>query len=186
MLKDLEIRRRILPLKILSGNFRLGIVMLQEQKKSYVQWRCLNSLWGNRNIEWTYSPTEGTAGGMMFGWKRIYLRSFETEYGLYSLSVKFKAKREGNFWWLSCIYGSSVYSSKSEFWNDLNDLGNLIDGPWCVRGDFNEILYSTESKRRLRSDFFNGWVSNFTLIDLPLLNIKHTWSSFHVTPHATN
>lgn len=38
------------------------------------------------------------------------------------------------------------YINKSEFWNDLNELGNLMDGPWCVGGDFNKILYSADRK----------------------------------------
>lgn len=29
---------------------------------------------------------------------------------------------------------------KSDFWKKLNDIENLIDGPCCVGGDFNEIL----------------------------------------------
>lgn len=87
--------------------FRPNIVMLQE-KKNEVQWKCLNSLRGKRNIGWIFSPAEGTAGGMMIGWKKDLFEVQKTEYGLYSLSVKLKEKREGNHWWLSCIYVPSV------------------------------------------------------------------------------
>lgn len=29
---------------------------------------------------------------------------------------------------------------KEEFWTELINLGNLVEGAWCVGGDFNEIL----------------------------------------------
>lgn len=65
---------------------------------------------------------------------------------------------------------------------ELNDIGNLIDAPWCIGGDFNEILFSTDrnrtSARHHRSNSFHEWISDFSLIDLPLPNLQHTWSNF--------
>lgn len=104
------------------------------------------------------------------------------EYGIFSLCVKFGNKQEDSQWWLSCIYGPSVPSNKYDFWIDLTDLGNLIDSPWCVGSDFNEILYSADRKGSTRmnghSKRFHNWVLDFSLIDLALTNLRHTWSNF--------
>lgn len=96
--------------------------------------------------------------------------------------MKFRDKLEGTQWWLSCIYGPSFHSSKCGFWIELDDLGNLIDGLWCVGGDFNEILYSSDRKGsttvNFHSERFHRWVLDFSLIDIPLTNLQHTWSNF--------
>lgn len=66
----------------------------------------------------------------------------------------------------------------------FNALGNLIDGPWCVGGDFNEILYSSDRKGSTRlnahSDCVHNWVSDFSLTNLPLINQLHTWSNLRI------
>lgn len=33
-----------------------------------------------------------------------------------------------------------LIEAKRNFWIELNDLGNLDDGAWCVGGDFDEVL----------------------------------------------
>jgi len=40
------------------------------------------------------------------------------------------------------VLESNSYSAKRVFWSDLNNL----QGPWCVFGDFNVILYVAEAK----------------------------------------
>lgn len=53
-----------------------------------------------------------------------------------------------------------------EFWTELNELGNLAEGAWCVGGDFNH--------RGMES--MNGFLIG--LIDIPLQNASFTWSNF--------
>lgn len=71
-----------------------------------------------------------------------------------------------------------------EFWIELNDLGNVIEGAWCVGGDFNEILYSGDMNMGAGSGTQMGnvhsWILDFALIDPPLQNIGYTWSNFRV------
>lgn len=67
-------------------------------------------------------------------------------------------------------------------WTELDDLDNLIDGPWCIGGDFNEIHYSTNrngnSRLNRHTQYFHEWISVFSLIDLPVRNLHQTWSNF--------
>lgn len=141
---------------------------------------CLSSILGIKNIDWISSSAEGTAGGMLIGWKTELFEINQIEYGGFSFSVRVRNKQDSSHWWLSCIYGPSIHSNKEDFWIELNDLGNLIDGLWCVGGDFNEILYSSDRKGtttvNAHSAWFDRWVSDFSLIDHRLTNLRHTWS----------
>ena len=38
------------------------------------------------------------------------------------------------------IYVSAQLRDKDEFWNHLIELNNFRNLPWCLIGDFNEIL----------------------------------------------
>lgn len=88
----------------------------------------------------------------------------------------------GFSWWLSCIYGTSSNRQKKELWIELNDLGNLVEGAWCIGWDFNEVLYLGDRNERVGStsqmEIFHSWVSDFSLFDFPLQNTLFTWSNF--------
>lgn len=73
-----------------------------------------------------------------------------------------------------------------EFWTELKDLGNLLEGGWCIGGDFNEVLFTSDRSGRRRPnphmETFKEWVSDFNLIDLTLQQGDHTWSNFRENP----
>lgn len=54
---------------------------------------------------------------------------------------------------------------KIEFWTELDDLGNLIEDPWCMGGDFNEISVDQNGSSRINARTFHDWISLFSLID---------------------
>ena len=45
---------------------------------------------------------------------------------------------------ISGIYAPVQPRDKVDFWNHLVELNNIIDLPWCLIGDFNEILCPNE------------------------------------------
>ena len=47
---------------------------------------------------------------------------------------------------LSCICASSK-SEKNDLWDHLKHLNDVIDLPWCLMGDFNEMLISSDKIR---------------------------------------
>lgn len=114
-------------------------------------------------------------------WKSDMFDDLEVEYGTFSLLVNLKDKQQGNLWWITCIYGPSTNTGKRSFGQNKRHC-NLIDGPWCIRGDFNEILFSSDrngdSRINRYTQCFHDWISEFSLIDLPLMNVQHTWSNF--------
>ena len=45
---------------------------------------------------------------------------------------------------VSAVYAPAQESPKNEFWNQLKQLHVTIDQPWCILGDFNEMLHASE------------------------------------------
>lgn len=49
-------------------------------------------------------------------------------------------------WRLSCFYGMPERSRRQESWELLRQLAGRDTQPWCVFGDFNDLLYDTDKK----------------------------------------
>jgi len=45
---------------------------------------------------------------------------------------------------ISGVYTPAQIREKNDFWTHLIELNNVIDLPWCLMGDFNEILCPNE------------------------------------------
>jgi len=45
---------------------------------------------------------------------------------------------------LSAVYAPARENQKDAFWEHLHRLHNSIDKPWCIMGDFNEMLNASE------------------------------------------
>ena len=46
----------------------------------------------------------------------------------------------------SGVYGPAQSRGKEPFWNSLVQMNNVIDIPWCIVGDFNELETLSEKK----------------------------------------
>lgn len=57
------------------------------------------------------------------------------EYGSFSLSVKLKTNKKATDGGLLASTVPHGIPGNLIFWLELNDLGNLIDGAWCLGGD---------------------------------------------------
>lgn len=85
---------------------------------------------------------------MLIAWKSDLYTLLAVEYGIYTISVKLFDCSTGFIGWISCVYGPPSNRGKEEFWIELYDLGSLIEEPWCIGGDFNEVLYLEDRKGR--------------------------------------
>ena len=70
----------------------------------------------------------------------------ESEYGSYSLSCLFRMVQDDFQWMFSGVYGHVERSSKEFFWEELGSIRGIWNGPWCLGGDFNEILLLKDPK----------------------------------------
>ena len=51
-----------------------------------------------------------------------------------------------NFWRLTCLYGEPKWADKHLTWQRLRELHVLMNMPWMVVGDMNEIMYNFEKE----------------------------------------
>ena len=86
---------------------------------------------------------------------------------------------DGFQWVFSGVYGPVENRLRESFWEELRSIKGLWDVPWCVGGDFNEILFPNERFRRGR--FYNSMrrfsdiLNDLELRDLPLQGDPYTW-----------
>lgn len=86
----------------------------------------------------------------------------------------------------SAIYASNEVDERQELWQSLHDTFvsfNLVNRPWMVNGDFNEILSPHESSNNLLVNSttamrnFGECLSNLSLFDMASQGPKFTWSN---------
>ena len=84
---------------------------------------------------------------------------------------------------LSAVYASARENQKDTFWEHLYHLHNSIDKPWCIMGDFNEMLNASEkiggtpltsSKLQRLNDFLH-YSNSF---DATVQGRLFTWKNF--------
>lgn len=69
------------------------------------------------------------------------------------------------------IYGSLLLYWCREFWDDLNLVGHMVDGPWMLAWDFNVVLEQKDKRgdkpvSSSRGGGFRGMVDCNGLIDM--------------------
>lgn len=90
----------------------------------------------------------------------------------------FKLLNQGSCW-LLCIYSLSSNRGKEEFWIELNDLGNLVEGTWWI-GGASTRSYTSEIKM-IWIHFSNGKSSIHGSRTIPCL-IFHSKIPFSLDP----
>jgi len=78
------------------------------------------------------------------------------------------------------VYASTSYIKRRQLWNDLTNLQNSFNLPWCYFGDFNTILEASEHRgrvapARLSMSDFQPWTSINDLLHLPTRGVLYTW-----------
>lgn len=95
----------------------------------------------------------------------------------YSISVNVMLGNKS--WVCTGVYASPIPSLRAPFWNYLCTLGNSINNPWVLIGDFNEILLPGDQRGGLfstvRAKAFAQVLDRCNLVDLNTLGGQFTW-----------
>ncbi|GAU10613.1 hypothetical protein TSUD_422120, partial [Trifolium subterraneum] len=121
---------------------------------------------------------EGRGGGVAIFWKKD-LKCQIINYTLNHVDVEVVDALRGT-WRLTGFDGYPEGGRRRDSWNFLRHLSSTSQLPWCVIGDFNDILSSDEKKGRVeRPDWliqgFREAVSDAGLVDLELHGYPFTW-----------
>ena len=133
-----------------------------------------------RRLNWKTLNVEGSAGGVLLLWDNNRISLVDSVVGSFSVTCLFKMPENGFLWAFSGVYGPTNNSFRESFWEELGSIKGLWDCPWCVGGDFNEVLFPNERSRggRLSNSMrrFSDILSDLELRDLPLQGGPYTWS----------
>jgi hypothetical protein len=91
----------------------------------------------------------------------------------------------GNFLqWFTAIYAFNILEQRRKLWRELEDLHNSQQGPWCLMGDFNNVLKASDrvgGKLVHESEYtdLTSMMNIAGLSDMDNMGDYFTWSNKH-------
>ncbi|PNX90114.1 endonuclease/exonuclease/phosphatase family protein, partial [Trifolium pratense] len=130
---------------------------------------------------------EGRGGGVALLWKST-IHCNITNYSSNHINVEIDDAHRGT-WRLTGFYGYPGGSRRRDSWNFLRRLSQSSQLPWCIIGDFNDILDAIEKKGRSERPnwLINGFrqaVLDSGLSDVHMDGYPFTWFKSLGTPRA--
>ena len=172
---DLDKRKVI---KNFLRSHRTDLVCLQETKVQEMTIDLVRSLGVGWCLNWKVLNTEGSAGGILLLWDNSRISLVDSVVGSFSVSYLFRMAEDVFQWAFSGVYDLVENRFRESYWEELGSVKGLWDGPWCVGGDFNEILYPNERSRggRLSNSMrrFSDILNDLDLRNLPLQGEPYT------------
>ena len=87
--------------------------------------------------------------------------------------------QNGVHWFFSPCYGRPQGSLRSELWQGLRTLSQTVNGPWCVAGDFNVVMFDSEVSGGATShrgnQAFRDCMNYCNLVDAGFKGPRYTW-----------
>lgn len=126
-------------------------------------------------------------GGIALFWRNTVNCSI-VNYSANHISAKIEEVSQ-RAWIFTSFYGYPETARTRESWNFIRSLARKITLPWCLMGDFNDILHSEEKKgRATRPNWlirgFRQATQDAGLIDIHMEGYPFTWFKILGTPHA--
>ncbi|CAM8953758.1 unnamed protein product [Rhodiola kirilowii] len=122
--------------------------------------------------------TRGKAGGLMLLWKEsvdLRICNFSDHH--------IDAFIEGDdSFRVTLFYGQPITQRRAESWELIRTLNRMMDKPWLIFGDFNEVLFGWEVKgRRIRGEWqmkkFRDVLQDCNLSDIDFRGAQFTYSN---------
>jgi hypothetical protein len=128
---------------------------------------------------------EGRSGGLAVMWKdTINCRVMNYSRNFVNLIVKEKEEEE---WRLTCYYGYPERGRRGQAWNLLRELRDMSELPWCIIGDFNDLLAQADKRGthphpNWLCNGFRSAVCDCDLTDIQLEGYPYTWIKSRGSP----
>ena len=171
------VKRKVI--KNFIRNHRVDIICLQETKVQEMNTKMVRSLGVGHFLDWTALNADGSAGGILLIWDKRRISFVDSLVGNFLVSCFFRMEEDGFQWVFSWVYGPVEKSLRELFWEELGSIKGLWNEPWCVGGDFNEILSPDERFKggRISNSMrrFANILNDLELRDLLLQGGPFTW-----------
>ena len=157
------------------------VICLQETKLENISRSVVRNLRSNRFADWKYLESEGAFGGVLIMWDKHVVEVQDCVKGQFSILYRFKNVQEQFEWAFLGVYGPNVDANRFILWEELAGIRSWWGLPWCIGRDFNVVRFPSEKLREGRltgaMTTFSDFISELSLIDLPLLEGQFTWSN---------
>ncbi len=87
--------------------WKVDVVCLQETKLDRVDWRIIQSIWGNRFVGWAAPNAVNTVGGILLLWDKRVLEMTDSRVGSFLVSCCWKGLLDGFEWVGSGVWPES-------------------------------------------------------------------------------
>jgi hypothetical protein len=130
---------------------------------------------------------EGRSGGLAVMWKNS-VKCSVMNYSRNFINIIVEDSDKGD-WRLTCYYGYPERSRRRLAWDLLRELRDMSNLPWCVIGDFNDLLSQDDKKGMLPHPNwlclgFRNAVNDCDLTDIHLEGYPFTWIKSAGTDHV--
>ncbi|XP_074374021.1 uncharacterized protein LOC141714399 [Apium graveolens] len=137
-----------------------------------------SAIHGNRRSGYVYVDVQGHSGGLALLWKNeggCRIRDVSRNF----IDVEVENDQIGR-WRYTGFYGCPERNRRRESWDMLKMLAGRSSLPWCVFGDFNDMLYMHEKRGGRRHPFsllkgFSDTLQECGLTDLGFVGEQFTW-----------
>lgn len=158
--------------------FVLGILETRV-KEEHVE-----EVWPRLNLnEWkmvhNYSLNDQGRIWIMYDTKHIKLLVLEMNSQFIHCQISWG---EDVFLW-TCVYGSYIPNVRKEMWRELTRIGNNLDAPWLIQGDFNSVSNDADRiggnlvNKEAASEFQN-WILGLNLVEVQRNDPHFTWTNY--------
>jgi hypothetical protein len=163
----------------------LDFIAIQETKLEGISGSLCCRLWGNSDCDWAFLPAVGNSGGILSLWRKSIGSLIFTFTGEGFVGVCLDLVDKHVRVCVINVYAKCNLVDKRRLWREiLMTKGGFGDNIWCVVGDFNSVLESSDrrgvgvaSSGGREMEEFRDFVRQLEMVDLPLLGRQFTW--FH-------
>lgn len=167
-------------------NSRSDVVLLQETKSNRMDCFYIMRILPNfYNYETVFNLASHSAGGIVIAWRKSFdlINSWSTAH---TITAVLKHKATAKCITVTNVYGPTQDILKPLFIDELRYVAGVINGPWILAGDFNQVRWLIDRSASNRSfnlmDLYNGFIQDSELIDIPLRNRNFTWTNKRPQP----
>jgi hypothetical protein len=122
---------------------KIDIIAVQETKKQKFSNRLVKSISTIVDV-WIELPAIGLSGGILLGLESSKFSIEQQQIGQFSISVLLRNRIDSVLWCFTVVYGPVNNDLKTQFWEELSQIGNNCPYPWLICGDFNSLIFRYE------------------------------------------
>jgi hypothetical protein len=132
-------------------------------------------------MDWKYIPAQGTAGGILLGFRSATMSVVRWQEYKYCVMAIAKNCQDNFVWRLVIVYGSPYEESKMEFIEELQEMMESCQGPTMLGGDFNIVRAQKEKSNGVvnfkLNNCFNEWINRWGLLDIKDPTRSYSWTN---------